>query len=197
MGFGSTLAASITLNSGTSVEFGQGVQLVAACDSAITVTPTSTFVNDTDSAQSNFRLATIVLSNVGAGCLGKKLRITGYTSSETMTVYTKAGTGIGSPLAFGYNMLVTGKKFLPATNAVPRMAGCEITIHSTTFASTDTIACNLNSSTDDATARALTASGTGDDGILTITFSTGTTGSNIVQPSLAAAFDKFALESTV
>ena len=197
MGFGSTLAASITLNSGSSVEFGQGVQLVAACDSAITVTPTSTFVNDTDSAQSNFRLATIVLSNVGAGCLGKKLRITGYTSSETMTVYTKAGTGLGSPLAFGYNMLVTGKKFLPATNAVPRMAGCEITIHSTTFASTDTIACNLTSSTDDATARALTASGTGDDGILTITFSTGTTGSNIVQPSLAAAFDKFALESTV
>ena len=195
MGFGSTLAASITLNSGSSVEFGQGVQLVAACDSAITVTPTSTFVNDTDSAQSNFRLATIVLSNVGAGCLGKKLRITGYTSSETMTVYTKAGTGIGSPLAFGYNMLVTGKKFLPATNAVPRMAGCEITIHATTFASTNTIACNLNGSTDDSTARSLAASGSGDAGILTITFTTGTTASNIVRPSLAAAFDKFALES--
>ena len=197
MGFGSTLAASITLNSGSSVEFGQGVQLVAACDSAITVTPTSTFVNDTDSAQSNFRLATIVLSNVGAGCLGKKLRITGYTSSETMTVYTKAGTGIGSPLAFGYNMLVTGKKFLPATNAVPRMAGCEITIHATTFASTDTIACDLNGSTDASGARTLTASGTGEDGILTITFINGTVSGQIVRPSLAAAFDKFALESTV
>jgi len=197
MGFGSTLAASITLNSGSSVEFGQGVQLVAACDSAITVTPTSTFVNDTDSAQSNFRLATIVLSDIGAGCLGKKLRITGYTSSETLTTYTKAGSGITSPLAFGYNMLVTGKKFLPATSAVPRMAGCEITIHATVFASTNTIACDLNSSTDDATARTLTASGSGASGILTITFQTGTTASNIVQPSLAAAFDKFALESTV
>ena len=47
MGMGSTLAASITLNGGTAVEFGQGVQLVTACDDAITVTPTSTFVNRT------------------------------------------------------------------------------------------------------------------------------------------------------
>lgn len=197
MGFGSTLAASITLNAGSSVEFGQGVQLVAACDSAITVTPTSTFVNDTDSAQSNFRLNTLVLSDIGAGCLGKKLRITGYTSSETLTTYTLAGNSIASPLGFAQNMLLTGKKFLPATSATRLMAGCEITINSTVFASTNTIACNLNGSTDDATARALTASGSGAAGILTITFSTGSTTSNIAQPSLAAAFDKFALESTV
>jgi hypothetical protein len=197
MGMGSTLAASITLNGGTSVEFGQGVQLVAACDSAITVTPTSTFVNDTDGDQSNFRLSTIVLSNIGAGCLGKKLRITGYTNSETNTVYTLAGNSISSPLGFAQNMLVTGKKFLPATLSTRLMAGCEITIHATTFNLTDTIACNLNSSTDDTTARALTASGSGAAGILTITFTSGTADSNIAQPSLAAAFDKFALESTV
>ena len=40
--FGSTLAASITLNSG-SVEFGQGVSQTTACDSDITVAPTATF----------------------------------------------------------------------------------------------------------------------------------------------------------
>jgi len=195
LGMGSTLAASITLNGGTSVEFGQGVQLVAACDSAITVTPTSTFVNDTDSTQSNFRLNTLVLSDIGEGCLGKKLRITGYTSSETLTTYTLNGSSITSPLGFANNMLVTGKKFLPATSSTRLMAGCEITIHATIFESTTAIACTLNSSTDDTTARALTASGSGASGILTITFSTGTTGSNIAQPALAAAFDKFALES--
>jgi hypothetical protein len=195
MGMGSTLAASITLNSGTSVEFGQGVQLVAACDTAITVTPTSTFVNDTDSAQSNFRLNTIVLSDIGEGCLGKKLRITGYTNSETLTTYTLAGNSITSPLGFANNMKLTGKKFLPATSSTRLMAGCEITIDASVFANTTGISCNLNSSTDDSTARSLSASGSGASGILTITFTTGSTASNIAQPVLASAIDKFALES--
>lgn len=195
MGMGSTLAASITLNSGTSVEFGQGVQLVAACDTAITVTPTSTFVNDTDSAQSNFRLNTIVLSDIGEGCLGKKLRITGYTNSETLTTYTLAGNSITSPLGFANNMKLTGKKFLPATSSTRLMAGCEITIDASVFANTTAISCNLNSSTDDTTARSLSASGSGASGILTITFTTGSTASNIAQPVLASAIDKFALES--
>lgn len=194
MGMGSTLAASITLNGGTSVEFGQGVQLVAACDSAITVTPTSTFVNDTDSTQSNFRLNTLVLSDVGSGCQGKKLRITGYTSTETGTPYTLDAASITSPLGFAINMKTTGKKFLPASTSTRLMAGCEITINSTAVdtQSGTSIACNLNSSTDDTTARTLTSTSTG---TLIITFTTGTTGSNIAQPSLAAAFDKFALES--
>ncbi|CAN2212622.1 hypothetical protein MCEGKSE7_01039 [Candidatus Nanopelagicaceae bacterium] len=196
MGLGSTLAASITLNGGTSVEFGQGVQLVAACDSAITVTPTSTFVNDPLSAESNFRLSTIVLSGISTGCLGKKLRITGYTSTETGTVYTVAGNSIASPLAFARNYLVTGEKFLPAAGNLPLMAGCEITVHATNVESSTAISCAGNGGTDDTTARTLTASGSGSAGILTITFTTGTTANNIAQPSLAAAFDKFALESS-
>jgi hypothetical protein len=193
MGFGSTLAASITLNGGSSVEFGQGVQLVAACDSAITVTPTSSFVNDTASAQSNFRLSTISLTNIGSGCLGKVLRITGYTSTETGTAYTVSGTSLTSPLAFAQNMLVTGNKFLPSTGSTRLMAGCAITIHATNMESSTAINCAQNSTLDDTTARALTATSTS----LTITFTTGSTGSNIAQPSLAAAFDKFALESSV
>ena len=38
---GSTLAGSISINAGSGVEFGQGVVSTAACDSAITVAPTS------------------------------------------------------------------------------------------------------------------------------------------------------------
>ncbi len=202
MGMGSTLAASITLNGGTSVEFGQGVQLVTACDDAITVTPTSEFVNDTRTGQANFRLKTIALTGIGSGCVGKKIRLTGYTDSDSYTAYTKAGTGVTSPLAFAYNYLVTGNKFLPSTGATPLMAGCEITLATSASSNTDpaymtgggaaSIACTLNSSTDDTTARTLSRTGTGD---LLITFQTGSTSENIAQPVLAAAINKFALES--
>jgi hypothetical protein len=205
MGMGSTLAASITLNGGTAVEFGQGVQLVTACDDAITVLPTSEFVNDTRTGQANFRLKTIALTGIGAGCVGKKIRLTAYTDSDSFTAYTLAGTGVTSPLAFGYNYLVTGNKFLPSTGALPRMAGCEITLATSAGSNTDpanmstddskvaaSVACTLNSSTDDTTARTLTSTGTG---ALLLTFQTGSTANNIVQPVLAAAISKFALES--
>ena len=205
MGMGSTLAASITLNGGTSVEFGQGVQLVAACDGAITVTPASEFVNDTDTAQSNFRLKSIAITGIDSGCLGKKLRISAYTDSESFTAYTKTGSAITSPLAFAYNMKLTGKKFLPATSATPLMPGCEITLATSTVVSNNadpaymdtgaageaSISCTYNG-TDDTTARTLSRTNTG---ALLITFQTGSTTSNIAQPIAAAAINKFALES--
>ena len=191
MGMGSTLAATITLNSGTAVEFGQGVQYVTACDNAITVTPTSEFVNSATNEQSNFRLRTIVLSDIGTGCLGKKLRITAYTNSETNTVYTKAGNSISSPIAFAYNYGTTGNKF-GAVGGSPLMAGCELTLGSSAVATGMSIACNLNGSVDDTTVRGVSSTGTGS---ITITFSTGSTSGNIGEPVLAAAIDKFALES--
>jgi len=202
MGMGSTLAASITLNGGTAVEFGQGVQLVTACDDAITVTPTSEFVNDTRTGQANFRLKTIALTGIGAGCVGKKIRLTAYTDSDTFTAYTLAGTGVTSPLAFAYNFKTSGKKFLPEATATALMAGCEITLATSAGANTDpaymtgggsaSVACTLNSSTDDSTARTLSRTGTGD---LLLTFQTGSTANNIAQPILATAINKFALES--
>ena len=202
MGMGSTLAASITLNGGTAVEFGQGVQLVTACDAAITVTPTSEFVNSTTEGQANFRLKSIAIADIGSGCVGKKIRLTAYTDVETFTAYTLAGTGITSPLAFAYNYLATGNKFLPSTGALPLMAGCEITLATSASSNTDpalmtgggaaTVACTLNSSTDDTTARTLTRTGTG---ALLLTFQTGTASGQIAQPVLAAAINKFALES--
>jgi hypothetical protein len=196
MGMGSTLAASITLNGGTAVEFGQGVQLVTACDEAITVTPTSEFVNSTTSGQANFRLKTVTLADIGTGCRGKTIRITAFTDVETYTVYTLAGSGAGnitSPIAFAYNYGTTGNKF-GAVGGSPLMAGCAITINATTVdtGTGTSIACNLNGSTDDTTARTLTSNTAG---TLVITFKTGTTSNNIAQPVLAAAINKFALES--
>jgi hypothetical protein len=42
---GSTLAASINLNSGAPVEFGQGVSMATSCDNDITVTPQQSYSN--------------------------------------------------------------------------------------------------------------------------------------------------------
>jgi len=77
---GTTLAASIAINSGGGVQFGQGVTLAAACDNAITLTPAASFVN-TDNA---FKLATITISALdGVACNGKTLTIKALKSDGT------------------------------------------------------------------------------------------------------------------
>jgi hypothetical protein len=106
-GLGSTLAASISLNSGQPVEFGQGVAVTAACDAdGITVTPTSEYVPSTES----FRLDTIQLSginlatpdaNTGIGCAGKTLIIRAYTDDSDYERFT-VDDDTASPLNFSY-----------------------------------------------------------------------------------------------
>jgi len=80
---GSTLAASINLNSNNPVEFGQGVTQTTACDSEILVTPYSKFVNGDPGA---FMFSGIRLSQVDTtdqsgpseGCAGKSFLIKLY-----------------------------------------------------------------------------------------------------------------------
>jgi hypothetical protein len=195
MGMGSTLAASITLNGGTAVEFGQGVQLVTACDSAITVTPTSVFVNDSRTGQANFRLGTIKLSSVdNINCLGKKIRLTAYTDSDSFTAYTKSGDATTSPLAFAHTY-TNGNIFGgSAAGGSAKMAGCELTLATTGTdpAEGTTIICSLNSSTDVTNVATITTSV---DNEILITFANVTDGANVTRPVLAAAISKFALES--
>ena len=66
MGIGSTLAATVSINTGATVEFGQGVAATTACDSSLTVTPGTTYVNDTQTSGStaNFQMRSIVLSGL-------------------------------------------------------------------------------------------------------------------------------------
>ena len=64
---GSTLAANISLNSGT-LEFGQGVAVTSACDSdGITATPKAVFANSSGAGQFNF--ASIAFSGIANNCL--------------------------------------------------------------------------------------------------------------------------------
>jgi hypothetical protein len=103
---GSTLAANISLGSGSSLEFGQGVQVTAACDSSITISPKVSFVNSASSPQ--FMLSTVSFSDLDASstttCQGKTLTLNAYgdssgtplqiATSPTSTAITSATVGI-------------------------------------------------------------------------------------------------------
>lgn len=104
---GSTLAANISLGSGSAIEFGQGVQTTSACDSAITLSPKVSFVNSASNPQ--FFLSTVSFSDVNAttaGCQGKTLVMNAYGDSiatplqlatfNSNTAVTNATIGINS-----------------------------------------------------------------------------------------------------
>ena len=86
MGLSSTLAGTITLNAGETVEFGQGVVNTAACDPSITLKPVSTYSNDT------FTVSGLTLENIGLnqtdgagrfGCRGQVLELRAYASGSS------------------------------------------------------------------------------------------------------------------
>ena len=89
-----TLAANISLNNGGPVEFGQGVTVAASCDSEITVTPFSTFLNSEGAG--DFLFTSFSVSNVSSDCEGKILSITSYKSgqSDPLDLYETTGVGI-------------------------------------------------------------------------------------------------------
>lgn len=84
---GSTLAANISLGTGSSLEFGQGVQVTSACDNLITLTPKAVFVNGSSPA---FVLSTIAFTGVDASsttaCQGKTLSLNAYGDSSSTPV---------------------------------------------------------------------------------------------------------------
>ena len=93
---GSTLAANITINSGSNLEFGQGLTQTAACSggNSIDMTPTSSFVNA--SGAGSFYLTGIKFSNTGlATCAGKTFTIKAWDASSgtALTFATASGTG--------------------------------------------------------------------------------------------------------
>lgn len=74
---GTTLAGTITINSGTAVQFAQGSITTATCDADIIVSATSTYSD-------NFYLKTITLSgiNLVSGCEGKTLTVSAATNAS-------------------------------------------------------------------------------------------------------------------
>lgn len=96
----STLAANISINSGP-VEFGQGVAQTAACDDQITVTPYSTFIND--SSTGSHRLTSIKIGGIDSSedkCAGKTFVIKAYGDSGLLDLFNWE-TGVYDPLSIG------------------------------------------------------------------------------------------------
>jgi hypothetical protein len=87
-----TLAANISLNSGRSVEFGQGVAMAAACSGAnsLTVTPNSEFVNASGSGA--YYLKSITVSGIPAECNGDDFQISVYDSATSTALPMFAST---------------------------------------------------------------------------------------------------------
>jgi hypothetical protein len=89
---GSTLAANISLNSGT-LEFGQGVAVTSACDeNGITATPKAVFANASGAGQFNF--ASIAFSGIADACANKLFTINAYgdTSATPLNIATVGAT---------------------------------------------------------------------------------------------------------
>ena len=101
LGMGSTLAATITINTANTVEFGQGVSQATACDPNITVTPKSEFVNSvsTSDTATGFAWSQLVISDVNeVACASQYLIFSAYTTDSNFVKYTTAGSGYTTPL---------------------------------------------------------------------------------------------------
>jgi len=84
----STFAASINLNAGGPVEFGQGVVQTTACDDEITVTPISTFVNAAGYGSHMFTSLRISGIDSSEGkCSGKRFLIKAYGDNGILDLF--------------------------------------------------------------------------------------------------------------
>lgn len=152
---GTTLAASITINSGGSVNFGQGTVTTAACDSDITTAASSSY--ETVATTAAFYLKTITLSGIdltSGKCAGKSFivsvdggsgteeNISSGVSQVSFTIPSTAGasTTTLTNVTSGFTAALTnasGAAYKTDTTAVPydSTAKVVITITSPIFAS--------------------------------------------------------------
>lgn len=104
-GMSTTLAGTITLNSDTAVEFGQGVVTAAACDTTMQVFPTSRYdtstASSTDFGNSPFSVSQLKIQGVGLGddggnegpgCKNKFLTIRAYALNSNTALDWDTGS---------------------------------------------------------------------------------------------------------
>ena len=121
---GSTLAANISLNSGT-LEFGQGVAVTSACDGdGITATPKAVFANSSGDGQFNF--ASISFTGIADNCTGKLFTVNAYgdTSATPLNIATVGATSynvatfvMSATLGQSSSYITTGSVDVSSTNA--------------------------------------------------------------------------------
>lgn len=105
-----TLAANISLGSGTVLEFGQGVQVTTSCSGsqAITLTPASSFANV--SSAGAYKFNTLTVSNIPSSCYGSAFTFSAYDSA-TATALPLYGSSATSFTVHNWN----GTYYSPGT----------------------------------------------------------------------------------
>jgi len=123
----STLAANISINSGSNVEFGQGVSGAAACDANLTITPGSSFQN-TGGSTGTFNLGSITVNDSAttssstsglAACAGKYIRLAAYDSSTATPLTIASGSTSGT----GYSTI---ELYIASASTAPWIQGSYI-----------------------------------------------------------------------
>ena len=203
MGMGSTLAASITLSSGSPVEFGQGVAATTACDSTLTVTPFSTYVNAAESAKADFLFSSVTISNLdtattntstGVGCGGRYLVLKAYTDTTTAGTNYATGGLLSGPLFLGWNYANGYKTGGEANNGNEFNNGVSIAIPTSGNTCTVTVGGGTGKVDKGGVGCTITPGAAGAASV-TLTFGGGAaTGANVGVPSSAVA--KVTLESS-
>jgi hypothetical protein len=155
--------------------------------------PVSSFVNGaagqaTD--QSNFALTSLEVSNIDdPDCVGKKFTINAYSDSATVGAnYTSSGSGISTALGFSESYTADAANFWSSTyQGTAVNTGCVITV--TALDNYALTSCNKSAS--GAISIASTSGG------FTLSFvRAGPTVGAYFRPILAAAVDKFSVESS-
>jgi hypothetical protein len=128
---GTTLAASITVNSGTAVQFGQGVVQATACDSEVTVTAGSAFTNA--STAGSFGLTTVTISGIDStACADKTFTVKVYKDSDatplTVAAPTPSATGSISTTALKAVFKSSGSHVLSEAEANYTLSGTTTSI---------------------------------------------------------------------
>jgi alpha-tubulin suppressor-like RCC1 family protein len=98
-----TLAANINISTGGRVEFGQGIAMTTACSgsTALTVLPTSSFVNSSGSG--GFYFNSVSVSGIPASCDGVDFQISAYDSTTTTALPIFGFFGENKSVATVYN----------------------------------------------------------------------------------------------
>jgi hypothetical protein len=91
-----TFAANIGLNNSGTLEFGQGVQVLAACSGStpLTIKPVISFSNV--SGAGSYKLTGITVSNIPSSCFGEKFQINAYSETATapLSLYNSTSTNV-------------------------------------------------------------------------------------------------------
>lgn len=103
-----TLAANISISSGASVEFGQGIQVTAACSGStpLTMTPQAGFTNV--SAAGSYKFNSLKLSGIPIGCIGSDFTFRAFDTSTSTALPIFNSTSTKAVVHYSANGFIRG-----------------------------------------------------------------------------------------